>query len=75
MKPLDDMIREAAANGWLSGLRIDQRPDGQWQVSAPSRFGKNAWSVETSTDVIAALRDALAPYGEPVGLSVEDMLE
>lgn len=77
---LEDVVREAAAMGWLDQTRIFKTDDGRWQVNTPSRFAKGAWAVEIDADPVAAIRAALEPYGaaqEPPAqapLTEEEML-
>lgn len=74
MKSLEDVIREAAAKGWLDHTSIVKDPAGRgWQVNTPSRFNKNAWAVEIDADPVVALRAALEPYSAP--LTAQEMEE
>jgi hypothetical protein len=77
-RSLVDII-STADPAWINGTRIDRLPDGTWQVSAPSRFQKGAFAIETNPDLAAALRDAWGPYGtdeaEPVELSAAELEE
>lgn len=74
-KSLVDIISTADPK-WISGTRIDLTASGLWQVSAPSRFGRGAYSVETNADLAAALRDAWSPYvEEPAELTAAELEE
>lgn len=75
---LEEIVRDAAAKGWLDQLRVFRTDDGRWQVSTPSRFSRGAWAVEIDADPVMALRAALEPYGAaqepPAPLTEEEML-
>lgn len=79
-KSLEDIIRVAAAKGWLDHTSIVKDREGRgWQVSTPSRFAHGAWAVEINADPVVALSDALERYGdsapeEPPGPSIDEML-
>lgn len=74
MKSLEDVIREAAAKGWLDRTSIVKDPAGRgWQVNTPSRLAPNAWAVEIDADPIVALRNALEPYAHV--LTAQEMEE
>jgi hypothetical protein len=60
MKTLEELIRDAAAAGRLSGFSIVKDPAGRgWQANAPSRSGGNAWTVSVGPDPVDALIRAL----------------
>jgi hypothetical protein len=67
---LDDLLREAAESGRLTGFTIWPMPQG-WQASA--RFkGSDGWSVQIDPDPITAATAALGAKPEPSASSIFD---
>ena len=76
MKTLEELIRDAAAEGRLSGVSIVKDRSGRgWQANAPSRDGGGAWTVAICADPAEALMRAFGVLpAASAAMSEEDML-